>query len=121
MGSKKEERKQMSEAGDNNQPSKQKASYLAIWSLALSICGAFCFLVFITGLVIIGNLDDYVLILQFPSCALASLLGIAALVQRSRRYRRLWWLAIVGISISAISIILVVIWIVYVFFWIFPM
>ena len=111
----------MSEAGDNNQPSKQKASYLAIWSLVLSICGVCCFLeFFIIQWVIIEYLACCIGILAVACCALSSLLGIGVLIQRSQRDRRLWWLAIVGIGISAISIILSVTWAIVALFWLLP-
>ena len=103
--SKKETKKKMSEADDNNQPSNQKASYPVIWSLLLSMCGASCFLAFYA----LENLPCCIGLLGVPCCALASLLGIVTLCQRSQSYPRLWWLAIVGISISAVSIILFVI------------
>ena len=96
----------MNEADNNNQASKQKASYPAIWSLVLSICGAVCFLAFFT----MEYLTCCIAVLGVPCCALASLLGIAAIMQKTQRYRRLWWLGIVGISISAISTTLFLVW-----------
>ena len=94
--------KTMTETDDNNQPSKQKMSYLAICSLALSICGVFCFSVLF---IILGNPACCIWVLAVACWALASILGIAALIQRSRCHRRQWWLAIVGISISVMSLI----------------
>ena len=91
------------------QTSKQKVSYLAIWSLALNICGIICLSPFITPWLIIEYVTPCVAV---PCCALALLLGIAALIQRTQSYRRLWWLALVGIGIFTVSIIIFVIWVV---------
>ncbi len=49
-------------------------------------------------------------ILVFVCIGLSSTLALAALIQRcSKRYRRLWWLALFGMSISAGLVILFVI------------
>ena len=90
----------------------QRLSYLAISSLALSVCGAICFLVFLMDLAILIDLVDYVMGLGIVCGTLAMILGLAALIQRGRYYRRLWWLALVGISICVVLVILSVIGIV---------
>ena len=113
--------KKMNEADDNNQPSRQKASYLAIWSLVLSICGACCLLaLWYVDWLVTKDPDAYVLVLELPYCVVALLLGIAALIQRTQSYRRLWWLAIVGISICAVSMISCAIYVVVCGFWRLP-
>ena len=108
IGSKKETRKKMTETDDNNQPSKQKVSYLAIWSLALSMCAAICFLqAFIADWVDIRDLEGYVLGLAFICGALSFFLGLTALIQK----RSLWWLSLVSFGICAGMGFLTVMWV----------